>query len=212
MRSRRRPWMRNELMTTPYLAEYPMENRGRWKEIFGNGNPLHIEIGCGKGMFIVENARRFPEVNFLGIEKEATVIASALRFAREQGDFPNLLFAAVNADSMGYIFENGEAARLYLNFSDPWAGRKKWAKRRLTHRNFLEVYKQILNPREIFFKTDDRPFFEFSLAEFSASGFALDNITYDLHGSEFAAQNIATEYESFFAAQGKPICRVEARG
>ncbi len=211
MRSRKKPWTQNELNTNSYLIENPLDRQGAWKQVFGNNNPIHLEIGCGKGSFIVETAARNPGINYIAVEKEPIVIASAIRLARESSQPKNLMFFVVNASELEYIFTEGEISRLYLNFSDPWDSKKKWAKRRLTHRLFLNVYEKILSPVEIFVKTDNKEFFEFSLSELNACGFNISAVTEDLHNSEYNEGNIMTEYEARFKEIGKPICRLEAR-
>lgn len=207
MRVRKKPWAEKELDLNSYVIKNPEENKGKWKEAFGNDKPLFVELGCGKGKFIAETALKFPEINFIGLEKQKTVLATAVRHIEEE--IPNLFFVNFDAVSLEELFSEGEIDRLYINFCDPWP-RKKWAKRRLTYRGFLENYKKLFGKEgELFFKTDNRDLFEFSLVEFEENGWELKNVTFDLYSEEHS-WNIATEYEEKFASEGVPICRLEA--
>ena len=170
---------------------------------------LHLEIGCGKGSFICENAKRNPEISYIAVEKIGNVAVTALERAKAEG-LTNIRFVIGDASGICEALGEGSIERLYLNFSDPWP-KKGYAKRRLTHRGFLEKYKRILKKNgAIFFKTDNRPLFDFSLEELKESGFRLEAVTNDLHASEYAGDNIMTEYEANFSSQGIPINRVEA--
>jgi tRNA (guanine-N7-)-methyltransferase len=193
------------------LAEDPAGRRGSWRAYFGNENPLHLEIGCGKGRFVLEMARRFPEVNFLAIEKEEGALIMATEKAVAAG-LPNLKFLSFDAAALPLIFADGEIDRIYLNFSDPWPPNRQ-RKRRLTWRAFLEVYDRILaRMGDIWFKTDNQRLFEWSLGEICQYGWLLQNISLDLHASEWAKENnVMTEYEERFSAQGSRIYRVECR-
>lgn len=182
--------------------------KGKWTSRFGNGNPIHIEIGCGKGNFIVGMAKMHPDVNFIAIEKVEDVIVMAMEKAKEAG-LTNVLFTDMDAEKIEDVFERGEIRRIYLNFSDPWK-KKKQAKRRLTHKRFLDRYKAVLlNGDYICFKTDNKALFEFSLNSFAEENFKLSNITFDLHNSGFEG-NVMTEYEKRFSDIGMPIYRLEA--
>ena len=186
----------------------PQDYKGRWSEVFGNDNPIHVEIGCGKGSFVVGMAKLHPDVNFIAIEKVEDVIVMAMEKAIEN-EVTNVLFMDLDAERIEDFFEKGEIERIYLNFSDPWK-KSKQAKRRLTHKNFLDRYKKVLNEGSyIWFKTDNRKLFEFSLNSFCAEGFKLQNITLDLHDSGFEG-NVITEYEQRFIDLGQPIYRLEA--
>lgn len=208
MRTRRKPWAEEELNTNPHVIREPLSMKGKWKEYFKNDNPVYVEIGCGKGGFITENAKRYKDVNFVGIERQTTVAGIAARKIDENEE--NIAIICGYAEKLSDIFEVGEISRIYLNFSDPWP-KKRWAKRRLTHRNFLERYKDVLGESgEVFFKTDNRGLFEFSLNEFCADDWNLSNISLDLHNSDFEG-NIMTEYEEKFSSKGMPIYRLEAR-
>lgn len=186
----------------------PRECKGRWNEIFGNNNPVHIEIGCGKGSFIVGMAESNPDVNFVAVERVEDVIVLAMEKASAH-EVENVRFVDIDAAAIDEFFEYGEAERIYLNFSDPWP-KNKQAKRRLTHKNFLDKYKKVLKPGSyIWFKTDNRKLFEFSLNSFAEGNYKMENITFDLHSSGFE-ENIMTEYERRFSEEGMPIYRVEA--
>jgi tRNA (guanine-N7-)-methyltransferase len=191
------------------LAENPEEMRGRWKDISDN-RPICLEIGCGKGTFICETAKRNPEKFFIAVEKVRDVMVMAMEKCRD-AQISNVVFSDIDAEKLYEVFSDGELSEIYLNFSDPWP-KKKHAKRRLTYRTFLEIYKKILSPDGmIYFKTDNRPLFDFSLEEMQNCGFKLSDITYDLHNSQYADSNIVTEYEANFSAKGFKINRVAAR-
>ena len=186
----------------------PENHKGNWNEVFGNDNPIHVEIGCGKGSFVVGMAKLHPDVNFIAIEKVEDVIVMAMEkaIANEVG---NVRFMDLDAERIEDFFEKGEIKRIYLNFSDQWK-KSKQAKRRLTHKNFLDRYKKVLNSGDyIWFKTDNQKLFEFSLNSFCDEGFKLQNITLDLHNSGFEG-NVVTEYEQRFMDLGQPIYRLEA--
>ena len=186
----------------------PENHKGKWNEVFGNDNPIHVEIGCGKGSFIVGMAKMYPDVNFIAIEKVEDVIVMAMEKAIAN-EIENVRFMDLDAERIEEFFEKGEIQRIYLNFSDPWK-KGKQAKRRLTHKNFLDRYKKVLNSGDyIWFKTDNQKLFEFSLNSFCAEGFKLRNITLDLHNSDFEG-NVITEYEQRFMDLGQPIYRLEA--
>ena len=208
MRVRKKAWAPEVLRTSEHIIHQPKENKGKWNEVFGNNNPIYVEIGCGKGRFISQNAVVYPEINFIGVERETTVVATAAR--RLSNEQKNVYLIPGDVEELGEFFEVGEISRLYINFCDPWP-KKKWAKRRLTYKTFLEKYKAVFGERaEIFFKTDNRGLFEFSLNEFCGNGWQLSNISLDLHNSNFEG-NIMTEYEEKFSSMGMPIYRLEAR-
>ncbi|MBQ8248860.1 MAG: tRNA (guanosine(46)-N7)-methyltransferase TrmB [Clostridia bacterium] len=180
-------------------------------EIFGNDTkrPLWLEIGCGKGAFVCGLAGKNPDVNLIALERIADVAMLAMEKCKA-AELTNVRFIVGDVAKLWDIFEDGVIDRIYLNFSDPWP-KAGHAKRRLTHRNFLNQYRRILKPDgAIFFKTDNRGLFDFSLEEMRESGFRLENITYDLHNSEWAENNIMTEYEKNFSEKGFSINRVEA--
>lgn len=210
MRYRRKPWSEAEMATNKALVNNPMENKGKWHEIFGNDNPIHVEIGCGKGGFLSQMSKINPNINYIGMEKEEQIVASALKKSRESEVGDNIKFIIENVANINEIFEIGEVDRLYINFCDPWRQRKKWAKRRLTHKNFLNLYETLFGEKggEVFMKTDNQPLFDFSLNEIADKGWRLHNISLDLHKSEFEG-NVMTEYERKFAEKGQPIFRLE---
>ena len=178
------------------------------KTIFGNDNPLHLEIGCGKGQFICELAKRNPDINYIAIEVCDDVAVLALEGAKE-AELNNLRFMITGAEYLLKYFENSSVDRIYLNFSCPYP-KVRYAKHRLTSPIFLPMYKKILkNGGEIHQKTDNMQFFEYSIEKYSEEGFHLKNISLDLHNSDFCG-NIVTEYEQRFIDQGKPIYRLEA--
>jgi len=186
----------------------PQDYKGKWSELFGNENPIHIEIGCGKGNFVTGMARMYPDINFIAIEKVEDVIVMAMEKV-SAAELDNVLFMDMDAEKIEEFFEYGEIKRIYLNFSDPWK-KKKQAKRRLTHKNFLDKYKKVLKEGDyIFFKTDNKALFEFSLNSFTQENYKLSNITLDLHNSDFEG-NVMTEYEQRFSEMGMPIYRLEA--
>ncbi len=176
--------------------------------LFGNSNPIRIEIGCGKGDFIVGTAEKDPDVNFLAIEKVSDVLMLAAEKVK-RSKLKNIRVCCVDAKELAEIFPEGSIDRIYLNFSDPWP-KTRHEKRRLTYRTFLEIYKKILKKDgAIFFKTDNRGLFDFSLEEFKEFGIRTEKLTFDLHNSEYMDGNVMTEYEKRFSSMGVPINRVE---
>lgn len=209
MRLRKKPWGDNELNTNDRFIKQPELNKGKWKEVFGNENPIHIEIGTGKGQFITTTSILNPNINYIAIERQTNVIVSALKKGREKGVGKNIVFFVADVKELLNYFEPEEVERIYINFCDPWPNKKKWAKRRLTHKNFLNLYESLfVNGGEVFFKTDNRLLFEFSLNEFADKGWRLHNISLDLHNSDFEG-NVKTEYEEKFSNIGMPIYRLE---
>jgi len=186
----------------------PSEFRGKWHKEFGNDNPIHIEIGCGKGNFILGMARQNPDINYIAVEKVKSVLVIAMEKIYGE-NIGNVRFLSEDARVLGDFFEKGEIERVYLNFSDPWP-KSKTAKRRLTHKDFLDIYRRILPEHGcICFKTDNKGLFEFSLNSFADNKLRLHNITFDLHTSGFK-NNVMTEYEEKFVSEGMPIYRAEA--
>lgn len=209
MRLRNIPGAEEALRQYPTFVEHPASFKGRWHERFHNHNPIHLEIGAGKGRFINTLAERHPEFNFIALERKAEVLYRTAQ-RTQQKEIPNLVLVQYDATLLPDLFAEGELDRIYLNFSDPWP-KKRHYKRRLTYRSFLAMYKQVLRPDgEIHIKTDNEGLFEFSLNELSHERFQLCNITFDLHHSEFAAENVMTEYEQRFASRGQRIYRTEA--
>ncbi len=177
-------------------------------ELFGNDRPVYMEIGCGKGQFACEIAKQNPDINFLAVEKSSNVIVEACEKAIE-AEIPNLIFMRGGAEYLECYIPQKSIGRLYLNFSCPYP-KKSYASHRLTHTNFLKIYKKLLKDgAEIHQKTDNRNLFEFSIEQFSEFGCLIKNVSLDLHNSDFEG-NIVTEYEQKFASQGFPIYRLEA--
>jgi len=212
MRLRGKAWAAEEVASNPLRAVTPEDHKGAWHLLFGNANPICVEIGCGKGAFIAETARRNPNLNFIAIERESKIIAMAMKSARSGEESPqNLRFILGDAKRLREYFNDGELHRIYINFCDPWRNRIKWHKRRLTHRGFLDTYKVLTNSGELFFKTDSEDLFRFSARELRETGWTLRNVTEDLHNSGFEG-NVMTEYETRFHGMGLPIFRLEAFG
>lgn len=195
------------IAASSYVIQNPETYKGIWSDLFHNKHPLHIEIGMGKGQFIHQLALENPEINYIGIEMYSSVLYRALE-KRMETDLDNLYFLRFDAKYLCNIFAPNEVSRIYLNFSDPWP-KDRHAKRRLTSDGFLTIYDQILDVSGfIQFKTDNRDLFDFSVETVNSSPlWKIDEITYDLHHSEFLPGNIMTEYENRFVAEGKPICR-----
>lgn len=191
-----------------YVILNPADAKGRWQEIFGNNHPIHVEVGSGKGAFVSGMAKANPEINYIGIDIQKSVLSYALDKVLAT-DVPNIKLLWVDGSDLTDYFEEGEIDRLYLNFSDPWP-KKRHEKRRLTYQSFLATYQQILPENgEIHFKTDNRGLFEYSLVSFSQYGMKLKGVWLDLHASDFE-DNVLTEYEQKFANKGQVIYRVEA--
>ena len=187
----------------------PEAVKGKWNTIFQNENPLHLEIGCGKGSFVIQMAQKYPDVNFVAMEKDKNVLITAMEQTMKL-KIPNIRFIGDNADRLEEFFAENECARIYLNFSDPLP-KSGYKKRRLTYDRYLISYEKILVSRgEIHQKTDNTGLFEFSLNSFLNFGYKLKNISLDLHNSKFAEDNVVTEYEAKFSAMGMPIYRLEA--
>ena len=171
--------------------------------------PIELEIGCGKGSFILGMAKKYPDRSFIAIERVSDVMLLAAEKIKAEG-LNTIRFMRGDAREILSLFPSGSVSRIYLNFSDPWP-KKGYAKRRLTHRSFLALYKSVLTPSgQIHFKTDNEGLFDFSLEEFKESGFTLSELTRDLHHSIYNDDNIVTEYEQNFSTKGFPIHRVVA--
>ena len=191
-----------------YFIVNPLENKGKWKYIFNNDNPIHIEIGCGKGQFISKLASLNPNINYIAIEKYDSVLLRCLEKVEEM-DLPNLRLAIIDANTLRDYFMDKEISAIYINFSDPWP---KYAhrKRRLTYTTFLNDYFAVLKDDGVVYqKTDNRKLFEFSLESFNTNGWLLSNISLDLHNDDYK-ENITTEFEDKWSKLG-PIYRLEAR-
>lgn len=207
MRLRNIAGSREAIAQSPFVA--PEEQLsgcpGRWREIFANRNPIHIEIGMGKGKFIYSMAREHPGINYIGIEKYSSVLLRAVQKMEEEA-LPNLKFIRMDAEEITAVFAPGEVDRIYLNFSDPWP-KDRHAGRRLPSRRFLARYDIILKKDGCLeFKTDNRELFDFAVGELEPAGWRARVITYDLHRDEKLMEgNIMTEYEEKFSAMGNPI-------
>lgn len=182
---------------------------GNWHEIFGNENPIRIEVGMGKGKFIYAMAKLYPEINFVGIEKYSSVLLRAIQ-KMEAEELPNLRFIRMEAEEITKVFGRGEVDRIYLNFSDPWP-KDRHAKRRLPSKEFLARYDVILKKDgRLEFKTDNRELFEFALEELKQADWQTDYVTFDLHKDEKLMEgNVMTEYEEKFSAMGNPIYKYQ---
>ena len=194
------------ISNSPYIILNPEDYKKKWSKVFGNKNPIHIEIGTGKGNFIIGKALKYPDINFIGIEKFDSIIARCLQKIPE--GIPNLKIVRLNALGIEDVFDK-EVDTIYLNFSDPWP-KKKWHKRRLTSNIFLEKYDKVFKgiPR-IVQKTDNRDLFEYSVVSLSIYGYTIKDITFDLHNSHIE-DNIMTEYEEKFSKKGNNIYYLEA--
>lgn len=194
---------------SPYVIQNPEEHRGNYRALFGNDNPIKIEVGMGKGRFIMELAARNPQINYIGIERYSSVLLRALQ-KRAELELPNIYFMCVDAIELGKCFAPGEISGIYLNFSDPWP-KDRHAKRRLTSPDFMKVYDQILaKDGSVEFKTDNQGLFAYSLEAIPEAGWNIEAFTHDLHHSDMAEGNVMTEYEMKFSAMGNPICKLIA--
>ena len=194
---------------SPICIQNPIELRGNWKNYFGNNNPIHIEIGMGKGRFLMQLAELHPEINYIGIERYTSVLLRAVQ-KMEEHPLSNVRFLCVDAATLPEIFAEEEIDRIYLNFSDPWP-KDRHARRRLTSSEFLNRYDMFLAKEgHLEFKTDNRGLFDFSVEEIENSPiWNLDAKTYDLHNDEIMnVGNIMTEYEEKFSSKGNPICKL----
>lgn len=195
------------IATSEFVVQNPAEYKNRWDECFGNKNPLHIEIGMGKGQFLHTLARQNPNINYVGIEMYSSVLLRAIQKMEEE-EVSNLKFLCIDAKEITDVFAEGEVDKIYLNFSDPWP-KDRHAKRRLPSRQFLARYDVILKEDGFLeFKTDNRGLFDFAVEELPEAGWKAQVITYDLHGDEELVKgNIMTEYEEKFSSIGNPICK-----
>ena len=209
MRLRNITGSREVIAESPYVVQEELQPQvaGTWHTLFGNNNPIHIEIGMGKGKFIHTMAKLHPDINYVGIEKYSSVLLRAIQKMEEE-ELPNLKFLRMDAEDIATVFAPGEVDRIYLNFSDPWP-KDRHARRRLPSREFLAIYDVILEKEgRIAFKTDNRDLFDFAVEELEPAGWKAEVITYDLHGDEKLMEgNVMTEYEEKFSAMGNPICK-----
>ena len=205
VRLRNIPRARETIQESPFVVQDPENHKGSWRDVFGSDHPLHLEIGTGKGRFILELAQRHPEINYIGIEKFSSVLLRGVD-AQNELQLPNLRFIRGEAELITEYFAADEIQRIYLNFSDPWP-KKRNAKRRLPSKEFLRRYEAILDAEgSIEFKTDNRELFDFAVEEVPFSVFEIREITYDLHADPVMNEgNIMTEYEEKFSAKGNKI-------
>lgn len=198
------------IAASPYVIQEPKNCRGRWAEVFHNQNPIRIEVGMGKGKFLMELAQKHPEINYVGIERYSSVLLRGLQ-KREELDLSNIWFLCIDARQLAEVFEEGEVERIYLNFSDPWP-KDRHAKRRLTSPEFMAVYDKILAADgQVEFKTDNEGLFDYSLESIPQAGWRIEASTRDLHHSPMAEGNVMTEYEEKFASKGNSICKLIAK-
>lgn len=210
MRMRRKPWVREELANCEFFVDNPCKNIGKWENKFAKKQPIHLELGCGKGSFIAKLAVKNPNINYIGVDIKSEVLGIAKRnieaeYLAKQKPIDNVL---ITSQEIGLIQnmlnEKDIIDRIYINFCNPWP-KPRHNKRRLTYPVLLEKYKVFLKPEgEIYFKTDDDDLFEASKTYFTSTGFELLKVTYDLH-SENVEENIITEHEEMFTKQGIKI-------
>ena len=211
MRLRNIPGAGEVIDNSPYCIKEPVALKGKWHEFLGNDKPVHIEIGMGKGRFIMDLARLNPDINYIGIERYTSVLLRAVQKMQED-ELPNVHFLCIDAATLPEIFGKGEVDKIYLNFSDPWP-KDRHARRRLTSHEFLDRYNEFLAAEGcIEFKTDNQDLFTFSLEEIENSPiWHLDASTRDSHHDEVMNQgNVMTEYEEKFSSKGNPICKLIA--
>ena len=213
MRLRNVPRAEGTIQNHPAVIKRPEAQKGCWRQVFGNSKPIHIEIGMGKGRYLLTMASLHPDVNFVGIERYTSVLLRAVeKFDTEEFKMlKNIRFVCMDARDVAEVFAHGEVARIYLNLSDPWP-KARHEKRRLTSHEFLERYEQILVPGgTLEFKTDNTELFNFSLEQVKSSSWTLEHYTYDLHHHEIMNEgNVMTEYEEKFSARGNPINKLIA--
>ena len=210
MRLRNIPGSRETIAASEFVVHEDVmcEKKGNWNTVFGNTNPICIEVGMGKGRFITELAGQNPDKNYIGIEKYSSVLLRALEKRETLPELTNLYFLRMDAEDLPEVFGKNEVSTIYLNFSDPWP-KDRHARRRLTSVQFLNRYVNFLAADGgLTFKTDNRPLFDFSLEQVELAGWEMVNYTFDLHHSEYAEGNVMTEYEEKFSAMGNPICRM----
>lgn len=206
-RLRNIPGAAKVIENSPYVVQESEKTKGLWKDLFANENPIHIEVGMGKGKFLMEMARLNPNINYIGIERYTSVLLRAVQKMEEE-PLANLVFVCMDASEIEQVFAPGEVSRIYLNFSDPWP-KDRHAKRRLPSREFLARFDQILDKAgTIEFKTDNRALFDFAVNELEPAGWKADLICYDLHHDPVLQKdNVMTEYEEKFSAKGNLICK-----
>ncbi len=208
MRQRNVKMKKEIIASSKYIILEPKENKGKWQEVFKNNNPIYLEIGMGKGDFLLENAKRYPNINFIGIEKFDSIMALAIKKI-EDNTLENLKLIRMDALNLDEVFDH-EIKKIYLNFSDPWP-KPRHAKRRLTSSVFLDKYDKIFQDiHEIEMKTDNQGLFEYSLISFSENQYLIEEISLDLHHS-LKENNIMTEYERKFSSLNNRIYYVKVK-
>ena len=210
MRLRNVPGAREVMIENEYVFTEPEGMKGTWSQVFGNDNPIRIEIGMGKGTFITTLAANNPDINYVGIEKYSSVLLRAVE-KQDELQLPNLRFIRMDAEAICEVFGEGEVDRIYLNFSDPWP-KDRHAKRRLTSKEFFKRYDNILKKDGVVeFKTDNNDLFDFSLEQIPEAGWNIVEYTRDLHNNEKMNEgNIMTEYEERFSKMGNNINKLIA--
>ena len=213
MRLRNIPRAESTIEAHDAVINQPEAERGKWAKVFGNSKPIHIEIGMGKGQFLLNMALAHPDVNYIGIERYSSVLLRAVeKFDRDEyRELENIRFICMDAKELDKVFAPEEVDKIYLNFSDPWP-KARHAKRRLTSKQFFERYDKILAfDGVVEFKTDNRELFDFSLEQVELAGWVLLAKTYDLHNDPTLSRgNVMTEYEEKFSGQGHPIHKLIA--
>lgn len=216
MRIRNRPWAREELEASKFYENEPEKYKNKWKERFENNNPLHLEVGCGKGGFVTEISLKNPNINYIAVDEVDTMLGLAKRkiekrFSQENKEINNLVLVRFDVERiLNMLGEEDKIERIYINFCNPWP-KQRHKKKRLTHTKQLENYKHFLIPGgEIHFKTDDDELFNESIKYFEESGFEIIYKTYDLH-SENLEDNIETEHEKMFSEEGIKIKKLIAK-
>ncbi|MDC3415804.1 tRNA (guanosine(46)-N7)-methyltransferase TrmB [Aquibacillus salsiterrae] len=209
MRARHKPWADEYIQNHENIVVLnPVEQKGKWQQVFGNNNPIHLEIGTGKGQFVTGMATQFPKSNFVGMEVVKSIIVSAIEKVEQSGN-SNIRLLNENANDLTEIFSENEVDTIYLNFSDPWP-KNKHEKRRLTYASFLNQYRYILKDGgKVILKSDNKGLFEYSVVSFSKNDMVLDEVLLDLH-AEGDPTNVLTEYEEKFSSQGQPIYRCKS--
>lgn len=200
MRLRKKPWAKPELEKDHKVINIPAECQGKWKEVFGNQAPIHLELGCGRGSFITQLAGKNPNINYIAVDTHPELLVYVLRKLNEN-KLNNVRIIPMHIENIGDVFGQDEIEKIYINFCNPWPS-KRHHKRRLTHPNFLKIYQTFVQAgSEIWFKTDDEALFTASLAYFQETGFHELYRTFDLDQST-STENIRTEYEEKFIKQG----------
>ena len=229
MRLRHKKNAENDVLNNPFCINISKDNNNLvsnnyldLKEIFKNENPICLELGMGKGQFVIEMSKKYEDFNFIGVEKSATIVLKAIdklsslnediNYTSLSSAYPNLRFMCENIENLKYVFSPHSIYKIFLNFSDPWP-KKRHENRRLTHHNFLSLYEELLQKDSILeFKTDNKLLFDYSLEEINNSNFKLLQYTYDLHNdSTMNKDNIMTEYEYKFSSLGNKICKLIAK-